>query len=82
MVWIPSKLLITTIATTVLTAQAVIQELDASQFKLFGKPGHYEALIKKLDNALPNVSVAEVIQNTNHPNLAYDGPAQFIRSYT
>ncbi|KAI9498893.1 hypothetical protein BDB00DRAFT_935162 [Zychaea mexicana] len=62
--------------------QAAILELEASEFKLFGKPGHYEDLIAKLDDELPNVTVAEVVRNTNHPCLPYDGPSVNIRDYT
>ncbi|KAI8142605.1 hypothetical protein BJV82DRAFT_669745 [Fennellomyces sp. T-0311] len=61
---------------------APVEELDPSQLSLQGKPGHYDAIIAKLDNALPIVSVGTVLASTNHPNPGYNGPSNFVEDFT
>ncbi|KAI8139341.1 hypothetical protein BJV82DRAFT_646131 [Fennellomyces sp. T-0311] len=80
MVWITRIVISTVVAASLV--QAAVEKLDASKFTLFGKPGHYESIIAKLDDELPNVTVAEVIRNTNHPNLAYSGPSHWVQDFT
>ena len=80
MVWF-SRIIVTA-AVAASFVQAAVETLDPSAFTLLGKPGHYESIIAKLDNALPNVTVAEVLRNTNHPNPAYSGPSHWVQDFT
>ncbi|KAI7858522.1 hypothetical protein BDC45DRAFT_498545 [Circinella umbellata] len=59
-----------------------VEELDPSSLKLEGKPGYYNDIITKLDDALPIVSVATVLNNTNHQNPSFDGPDNFVEAFT
>ncbi|KAI9271644.1 hypothetical protein BDA99DRAFT_500589 [Phascolomyces articulosus] len=68
--------------TTTQVNAAPVEVLDPSQLVLEGKPGVYDGIIAKLDEALPVVSVGTVLDNTNHPNLNFDGPDHFIEEYT
>lgn len=58
------------------------EKLDASKFTLKGHPNRYDDLIAKLDDALPNVSVAKVIADTNHPMKTYAGQSNFVKDFT
>lgn len=64
------------------TAVTAYEKLDASKFTLKGHPNRYDSLIAKLDDALPNVSVAKVIADTNHPMKAYAGHSNFVKDFT
>ncbi|CDH53330.1 secreted protein [Lichtheimia corymbifera JMRC:FSU:9682] len=64
------------------TAVFAYETLDASKFTLKGYPNRYDDLIAKLDDALPNISVAKVIADTNHPMKSYSGPSNFVKDFT
>lgn len=81
MKWIKAG--ITLVSIHLLTATVTAYEkLDASKFTLKGYPNRYDDLIAKLDDALPNISVATVIANTNHPMKSYSGPSNFVKDFT
>lgn len=64
------------------TVQAAVTKLDPSGFQLVGQTDYYQSIIDKLDDALPKVSVPDVLADTNHATPGYSGPSNFIQDFT
>ncbi|CDS06942.1 hypothetical protein LRAMOSA09465 [Lichtheimia ramosa] len=81
MKWFKTGLFLATVqlSATLVTGYKV---LDASEFILRVHPDYYTDLIVKLDDALPNVSIDEVIADTNHDLKPYSSPPNFVQAFT
>lgn len=81
MKWFKTGLFLATVqlSATLVTGYKV---LDASEFVLRVHPDYYTDLIVKLDDALPNVSIDEVIADTNHDLKPYSSPPNFVQAFT
>lgn len=81
MKWIKTGLFLAAVqlSATLVTGYEV---LDALKFTLREHSDYYTDLIVKLDDALPNVSVDEVIADTDHSLKSYRSPPNFVQAFT
>lgn len=66
----------------VTAVHSAVTKLDPSGLQLVAHTDRYKSIIAKLDDALPNVSVEDVLDDTNHATPGYSGPSNFVQDFT